>query len=190
MSKALRKKKVMIDWSQNTQSKTTVCVYSMRAKRDEPFISMEYLGSFVFLLVAFPFSSLDGLLSVQDRGCAAAVRSCAVCIYRSLLHLMLPGLLLGTGPPASAQPSATSIDMPPVTSGVIERATTLGPGRGVIRIYVDGVLKLTKDTYAATTRYRYVVYSIAWASSLRLLGKLPILCRVFSLQAQVFRRIR
>jgi bifunctional non-homologous end joining protein LigD len=40
MSKALRKKKVMIDWSQNSQSKTTVSVYAMRAKRDEPFISM------------------------------------------------------------------------------------------------------------------------------------------------------
>lgn len=40
MSKALRKKKVMIDWSQNSRSKTTVCVYAMRGKRDEPFISM------------------------------------------------------------------------------------------------------------------------------------------------------
>jgi bifunctional non-homologous end joining protein LigD len=40
MSKALRKKKVMIDWSQNSRSKTTVAVYAMRAKRDEPFISM------------------------------------------------------------------------------------------------------------------------------------------------------
>lgn len=40
MSKALRKKKVMIDWSQNSQSKTTVSVYAMRAKRDAPFISM------------------------------------------------------------------------------------------------------------------------------------------------------
>jgi bifunctional non-homologous end joining protein LigD len=40
MSKALRKKKVLIDWSQNSQSKTTVCVYAMRAKREEPFISM------------------------------------------------------------------------------------------------------------------------------------------------------
>jgi bifunctional non-homologous end joining protein LigD len=40
MSKALRKNRVMIDWSQNSQSKTTVCVYSMRAKRNEPFISM------------------------------------------------------------------------------------------------------------------------------------------------------
>jgi bifunctional non-homologous end joining protein LigD len=40
MSKALRKGKVMIDWSQNSQSKTTVCVYAMRGKREEPFISM------------------------------------------------------------------------------------------------------------------------------------------------------
>ena len=39
MSKALRKGRVMIDWSQNSRSKTTVCVYSMRGKRDEPFIS-------------------------------------------------------------------------------------------------------------------------------------------------------
>ena len=40
MSKELRKRKVMIDWSQNSPSKTTVCVYAMRGKRDEPFISM------------------------------------------------------------------------------------------------------------------------------------------------------
>lgn len=40
MSKALRKGKVLIDWSQNSDFKTTVAVYAMRAKRDEPFISM------------------------------------------------------------------------------------------------------------------------------------------------------
>ena len=39
MSKAARKGRVMIDWSQNVASKTTVCAYSMRGKRDEPFIS-------------------------------------------------------------------------------------------------------------------------------------------------------
>lgn len=39
MSKDLRKGRVMIDWSQNSASKTTVGVYSMRGKRDEPFIS-------------------------------------------------------------------------------------------------------------------------------------------------------
>ncbi len=40
MSKALRRKKVMIDWSQNSPTKTTVSVYSVRGKRDEPYVSM------------------------------------------------------------------------------------------------------------------------------------------------------
>lgn len=40
MSKALRKNRVLIDWSQNTRSKTTVCVYSLRGKRGTPFVSM------------------------------------------------------------------------------------------------------------------------------------------------------
>lgn len=38
MSKALRKKKVFIDWSQNDEHKTTVSVYSLRAK-DRPSVS-------------------------------------------------------------------------------------------------------------------------------------------------------
>lgn len=40
MAKSIRKGKVLIDWSQNSDFKTTVCVYAMRAKREEPFISM------------------------------------------------------------------------------------------------------------------------------------------------------
>ena len=32
MKKELRKDKVLVDWSQNNQYKTTVCVYSLRAK--------------------------------------------------------------------------------------------------------------------------------------------------------------
>jgi bifunctional non-homologous end joining protein LigD len=39
MAKALRKNKVFIDWSQNHEKKTTVGPYSVRGKRDEPFIS-------------------------------------------------------------------------------------------------------------------------------------------------------
>ncbi|HLW35683.1 MAG TPA: non-homologous end-joining DNA ligase [Chthoniobacterales bacterium] len=38
MSKALRKNKVFVDWSQNDEHKTTVCVYSLRAK-EEPTVS-------------------------------------------------------------------------------------------------------------------------------------------------------
>jgi bifunctional non-homologous end joining protein LigD len=38
MSKALRKNKVFVDWSQNDEHKTTACVYSLRA-RDLPTVS-------------------------------------------------------------------------------------------------------------------------------------------------------
>ena len=40
MVKALRAKKVFIDWSQNAGHKTTVAVYSLRAKRHRPYVSM------------------------------------------------------------------------------------------------------------------------------------------------------
>jgi bifunctional non-homologous end joining protein LigD len=40
MAKSLRRGKVFIDWSQNSDFKTTVGVYSLRAKADEPFVSM------------------------------------------------------------------------------------------------------------------------------------------------------
>src|SRR5436305_1660409 len=40
MAKAKRAGKVFIDWSQNSDFKTTVAVYSLRAKRSEPYVSM------------------------------------------------------------------------------------------------------------------------------------------------------
>ena len=40
MAKVRRKSRVLIDWSQNSPAKTTVAVYSMRGKRDTPFVSM------------------------------------------------------------------------------------------------------------------------------------------------------
>jgi bifunctional non-homologous end joining protein LigD len=40
MAKVQRRGRVLIDWSQNSRSKTTVAVYSMRGKRREPLISM------------------------------------------------------------------------------------------------------------------------------------------------------
>jgi bifunctional non-homologous end joining protein LigD len=40
MAKALRVNRVFIDWSQNHEKKTTVGPYSIRGKRDEPFVSM------------------------------------------------------------------------------------------------------------------------------------------------------
>jgi bifunctional non-homologous end joining protein LigD len=38
MSKTMRKRKVFVDWSQNDEHKTTICVYSLRA-REEPTVS-------------------------------------------------------------------------------------------------------------------------------------------------------
>jgi bifunctional non-homologous end joining protein LigD len=38
MKKAIRGGKVLIDWSQNDESKTTICVYSLRAK-SQPFVA-------------------------------------------------------------------------------------------------------------------------------------------------------
>src|SRR5205085_12473360 len=40
MAKVLREGKVFIDWSQNADHKTTIGVYSLRAKREHPYISM------------------------------------------------------------------------------------------------------------------------------------------------------
>lgn len=39
MAKAVRRAKVFVDWSQNSDFKTTVGVYSLRAKREEPYVS-------------------------------------------------------------------------------------------------------------------------------------------------------
>ena len=38
MAKALRKGKILVDWSQNDEHKTTICVYSLRA-REKPTAS-------------------------------------------------------------------------------------------------------------------------------------------------------
>jgi bifunctional non-homologous end joining protein LigD len=40
MPKAKRRGKVFVDWSQNSIHKSTVAVYSLRAKRDRPFVAM------------------------------------------------------------------------------------------------------------------------------------------------------
>ncbi len=40
MAKSLREGKVLIDWSQNSDFKTTVAVYALRAKKTAPFISL------------------------------------------------------------------------------------------------------------------------------------------------------
>ena len=56
MAKSQRRGKVFIDWSQNSDFKTTVCVYSMRAKSESPFISMP-----------IAWAELSRILKKEDR---------------------------------------------------------------------------------------------------------------------------
>jgi bifunctional non-homologous end joining protein LigD len=60
MAKNLRHGKVFIDWSQNSDFKTTIGVYSLRANNDEPFVSSPV--------------SWDELALVKERGDAASLR--------------------------------------------------------------------------------------------------------------------
>jgi bifunctional non-homologous end joining protein LigD len=71
MAKNLRHKKVFIDWSQNADHKTTVGVYSLRAKRDRPFVSMpvkwsELQKSKVEALQFEPAAALQRLKKLGD----------------------------------------------------------------------------------------------------------------------------
>lgn len=73
MLKALRKKKVLIDWSQNDEHKTTVSVYSVRATK-EPSISMPLHWSEVEKLLrsgkpdSVRFRPQTALARVEDEG--------------------------------------------------------------------------------------------------------------------------
>jgi bifunctional non-homologous end joining protein LigD len=57
MAKELRKKKVFVDWSQNSDFKTTVAVYSLRAKSGTPYVSMPVT-----------WEELSGALKKKDTG--------------------------------------------------------------------------------------------------------------------------
>lgn len=73
MEKALRKGKVFIDWSQNDDHKTTVCVYSLRAK-ESPSVSTPLLWDEVEEiskakdLSGFQFSPKQVLQRVEKHG--------------------------------------------------------------------------------------------------------------------------
>lgn len=70
MSKNLRVGKVFVDWSQNADHKTTVGVYSLRAKRDRPFVSMPVKWSEIDKgnADALYFSPADALKRVAKLG--------------------------------------------------------------------------------------------------------------------------
>jgi bifunctional non-homologous end joining protein LigD len=73
MKKALREGRVLVDWSQNSETKTTVCVYSLRAK-DHPFVStpLEWIEVEKCLKKKDPslvfFKSEEALKRVEKKG--------------------------------------------------------------------------------------------------------------------------
>ncbi|MCA1826050.1 MAG: non-homologous end-joining DNA ligase [Myxococcales bacterium] len=66
MKKSLRAGKVLVDWSQNDPHKTTVCVYSLRAK-ERPTVSMPVTWDEV-RKGALSFDSAHALKRVEQRG--------------------------------------------------------------------------------------------------------------------------
>ena len=73
MQKALRKGKVLIDWSQNDEHKTTICVYSLRAK-ERPTVSTPVTWQEVEMAVkngdgsGLTFDSVAALYRVEKQG--------------------------------------------------------------------------------------------------------------------------
>jgi bifunctional non-homologous end joining protein LigD len=70
MTKALRPRKVLVDWSQNSSAKTTVCVYSLRA-RERPTVSTPVTWDEVEACAApedLVFTSDDVLARVAAHG--------------------------------------------------------------------------------------------------------------------------
>jgi len=74
MPKRLRTKKVFIDWSQNTDYKTTVSVYSLRAKTYRPYVSLPVDWSELSDALktkdpdALFFTPVEAIKRVQKRG--------------------------------------------------------------------------------------------------------------------------
>ena len=65
--KELRRGKVLIDWSQNDEHKTTVCVYSLRA-REHPTVSAPLRWGELEDPAALVFEAADVLRRVEERG--------------------------------------------------------------------------------------------------------------------------
>jgi bifunctional non-homologous end joining protein LigD len=73
-AKAARKGKVLVDWSQNDEHKTTVSVHSLRAKTDPPLVSTPITWDEVSELAeerdvkAFEFSPAEALERIERHG--------------------------------------------------------------------------------------------------------------------------
>jgi bifunctional non-homologous end joining protein LigD len=68
MAKQLRAKRVFIDWSQNADFKTTVAVYSLRAKRERPYVSMPVTWEEVASSRALEFEPEAAIRRLRRKG--------------------------------------------------------------------------------------------------------------------------
>jgi bifunctional non-homologous end joining protein LigD len=70
MGKQFRRNKVFIDWSQNADYKTTVAVYSLRTKRDRPYVSMPLTWDEVETadVASMDFGPDAAITRLRDRG--------------------------------------------------------------------------------------------------------------------------
>lgn len=68
MAKQLRARKVFIDWSQNADYKTTVSVYSLRAKREAPFVSTPITWEEVEAAEDLDFAPGEAVKRARKRG--------------------------------------------------------------------------------------------------------------------------
>lgn len=68
MAKELRSRKVLIDWSQNAGYKTTVAVYSLRTKRERPYVSMPVTWNEVEAADGLEFEPEEAIARVRVKG--------------------------------------------------------------------------------------------------------------------------
>jgi len=68
MTKTLRRNRVFIDWSQNADYKTTIAVYSLRAKTGEPRVSMPVRWEELEKPRKLEFSPDEAIARVRKRG--------------------------------------------------------------------------------------------------------------------------
>jgi bifunctional non-homologous end joining protein LigD len=131
MAKSERPGKIFIDWSQNSDFKTTVGVYSLRAKRDTPFVSLPVTWDELAAarkskspdkLYWDPAAALERLQSVGD-------------LFAPVLNVRqkLPDSI-GKGPPPAKSPapskSSSQSSSGASTRGARKRAVRRRPGNG------------------------------------------------------------
>ena len=104
MTKALRRNKVFIDWSQNADYKTTVAVYSLRAKGDAPLVSMPVTWRELERPRKLAFTPAEAIARVKKRGD----------LFAPVLKLKqrLPAAVRAARPASRRPDSSTSRDAP------------------------------------------------------------------------------